>query len=169
MYDNNAKNCIRTHSGRYVDVINPMPEMISIVDIAHALSRLCRFSGQIEPLYSVARHSINCSKLIKDPKLKLAALLHDASEAYLADIPGPVKQHLPDYLTIEERMMRCIANKFGFDFPLHQEVKNCDEIMLNSEWAALFDHQRSDVPLNLQGREWDEKDFIELFLQYSEQ
>jgi hypothetical protein len=127
-------DCIRTASGIYMNVFEPTPEMVCIEDIAHALTYQCRFGGHLPTFYSVAHHSLNCSYLIDEPELKLAALLHDASEAYLLDIPRPIKQRLRDYKEIEDGLMRVIANKFGFEWPLHPEVKKVDEIMLQLEW-----------------------------------
>jgi uncharacterized protein len=72
-------DCIRTYTGLYINVFNPKPEMIEIEDIAHALSFQCRFGGHLPKFYSVAQHSLNCSYLVKEPALKLTALLHDAS------------------------------------------------------------------------------------------
>lgn len=131
-------NCIRTVSGIYMNVFEPTPEMICIEDIAHALSMQCRFGGHLPTFYSVAQHSLNCSYLIEDEKLKLPALLHDAGEAYLIDVPRPVKRGLTNYKEIEDRLMRVIADKFGFEYPLHPDVKEVDEQMLQTEWNHLM-------------------------------
>lgn len=131
-------NCIRTISGIYVNVFEPTPEMIKIEDIAHSLCFQCRFGGHLPRFYSVAQHSLNCMYLIDDTGLKLEALLHDASEAYLLDIPSPIKKGLSNYKEIEDKLMRVIANKFGFQYPFHPEIKEVDEIMLNLEWNVLM-------------------------------
>ncbi|MFC4230550.1 hypothetical protein ACFOW1_01520 [Parasediminibacterium paludis] len=68
----------------------------------------------------------------------LQALMHDASEAYLMDIPTPIKAHLPDYKAIENNLMKVIAAKFGFDYPLSKAVKEADTLMLRHEWAAIM-------------------------------
>ena len=131
-------DCIRTNSGIYMNVFEPTPEMVCIEDIAHALTYQCRFGGHLTKFYSVAQHSLNCSYLINNDKNKLAALLHDASEAYLLDIPSPIKKGLSNYKEIEDKLMTVIAEKFGFDFPLHDEVKESDKIMLELEWDCLM-------------------------------
>lgn len=131
-------NCIRTVSGIYINVFEPTEEMICIEDIAHSLSFQCRFGGHLPKFYSVAQHSLNCAYLIEDPKLKLAALLHDASEAYLLDIPKPIKNNLANYKEIENGLMWLIAEKFGFEWPLADEIKKVDEIMLQTEWDCLM-------------------------------
>lgn len=131
-------DCIRTVSGIYMNVFEPTVDMICIEDIAHALAMQCRFGGHLPLFYSVAQHSLNCSFLIDDKELKLAALLHDASEAYLMDIPRPIKNRLANYKEIENGLMVLIAEKFGFEYPLHKEVKKADEIMLQLEWDVLM-------------------------------
>lgn len=130
-------NCIRTFTGIYVNVFEPTPEMICIEDIAHALSNQCRFSGHLPTFYSVAQHTVAMSKLMHESH-KLAALLHDASEAYLLDIPSPIKKGLSNYKEIEDKLMILIAEKFGFQYPLHEKVKEVDNYMLQWEWSRLM-------------------------------
>lgn len=127
------KDHIRTFSGIYMNVFEPTLDMINIIDIAHALSKQCRFGGNLPMFYSVAQHSISCCNMIQEDKHKLQALLHDASEAYLIDIPSPIKKRLKEYLIIEERLMLLIAQKFGFEYPLSPEVKKVDKIALEME------------------------------------
>lgn len=131
-----AGGCIRTYSGLYVDVFDPDPETICIEDIAHALSNLCRFAGHVKSFYSVAQHSVLCSLQVGDD-CRLEALMHDASEAYLLDIPKPIKNRLEGYKEMEDKMMSIIAAKFGFDYPLRKEVKGIDNYMLEWEWRDV--------------------------------
>ena len=126
---------IRTYTGRYIDPLNPTPEDIHIEDIAHALSHQCRFGGHTTLFYSVAEHSLDVLSRVNADRL--AALLHDASEAYLLDIPSPVKYRLPGYREAEDRLMAVIAEKFGFHWPLSAEVKNADREALVYEWEAF--------------------------------
>lgn len=130
-------NCIRTFSGIYINVFEPTLEMICIEDIAHALSHQCRFGGHLSEFYSVAQHSMLCTDLVED-NFKLQTLLHDASEAYLLDIPSPIKQGLSDYKKIEHNLMLLIAEKFNFKYPLDKEVKEVDSHLLNWEWNTLM-------------------------------
>jgi len=132
------ENCIRTFSGAYVDIMNPTPEMIRIEDIAHGLGMLCRFGGQLPKFYSVAEHSIHTSNLLPQ-ELKLEGLMHDASEAYLMNIPSPIKKLLGlKYAEMEYKFMEVIAAKFGFKFPFHDETHEMDRIMLRQEWTFLM-------------------------------
>lgn len=130
-------NCIRTYSGQYVNVFDPDPATITLQDIAHSLSQQCRFGGHLPHFYSVAQHSIQVMRNVA-PEHKIAALLHDASEAYLLDIPSPVKPHLTNYKEIEDRIMRVIAEKFDFQWPLSQEVKDADKEQLEYEWEEMM-------------------------------
>jgi len=135
-------NCIRTYTGIYINVFEPTIDMINIEDIAHALSHQCRFGGHLPQFYSVAQHSYLCAGLASNED-KLQALLHDASEAYLMDIPRPIKQGLTNYKEIEDRLMHLIAGKFGFDYPLSHPVKEIDEYMLQWEWNSLMLNQNT--------------------------
>ena len=100
--DVNSGGWIRVRSGRTVNPLTATPEDIELEDIAHALAMMCRFNGHSEIFYSVAAHSVMVSYLmaaslhsqnVSDPALVMWALLHDAAEAYLADIPTPLKRH----------------------------------------------------------------------------
>lgn len=133
----NTEPVIRTFTGKYFNVFEPNIDDICIEDIAHSLSHQCRFGGHLPVFYSVAQHSYLCTQLV-DKEHELAALLHDASEAYLLDIPRPIKKRLTEYHAIEDNLMKLIAEKFGFEYPLHKSVKKADEIMLQIEWDDLM-------------------------------
>lgn len=132
---------IRTFTGKYVDVLNPDPDTIDIIDIAHALSHMCRFAGHTPVFYSVAQHCIECTDALifpMSPKSNLTLLLHDASEAYLLDMPRPIKRHLKDYKALEENMMAVIAAKFNLEYPFPAFVKSVDNQMLEIEHSNLI-------------------------------
>lgn len=130
---------IETYTGLYFDYRNPQLESIHIEDVAHGLSNMCRFAGHCHQYYSVAQHSLEVSLRVPREHA-LAALLHDASEAYMLDIPRPLKQ-LPffePYRDLEGKVMSLIAEKFGFTFPLHPSIKEADERMLCTEKRDLM-------------------------------
>jgi 5'-deoxynucleotidase YfbR-like HD superfamily hydrolase len=131
------KNCIRTNSGLYINVFEPKSEMINIEDIAHALASLPRFGGHLNKHYSVAQHCVRCCEMAEGFEDKKAALLHDASEAYMLDIPTPIKSMLPDYKKYEGNLMMFIANHFDFEYPLNEKVHTIDRDMLVYEWENL--------------------------------
>lgn len=101
------------------DIFEPDMDVVTITGIAHALANQCRFNGQCTHFYSVAQHSLHVSKILEtrtaSKKFGLIGLLHDASEAYLADIPNPIKVSglFDEYLNIEERIQSKIYAKFG--------------------------------------------------------
>lgn len=128
---------IETVSGIKFEFLDPKPDMISIEDIAHALSMNCRYSGHVKAFYSVAEHSVWCSYIVP-PEHALAALLHDASEAYITDIASPVKQYLSNYKEMEDVIMTAISKKFGFQWPMHKAVKYADLVQLSTEAYQLM-------------------------------
>lgn len=132
-----TKDSIRTVSGLYVNIIDPNPDTIIIEDIAHALTVQRRFGGHIKVHYSVAEHSLDVMNRVTLNEYKLQALMHDASEAYLLDIPSPIKQHLKGYYEIEENLMKVISQKFGFEWPMSKEVKQADKDALEWEWKYI--------------------------------
>jgi hypothetical protein len=128
---------IRTFSGQYVDVFDPKPETLVIEDVAHALAHQPRFGGHLPQFFSVAQHSIMC--MMEAPaNLKLEALMHDASEAYLLDLPRPIKNYLPEYKSVEDNLMKLLSVKFGFRYPVDPIVKEIDNFQLEKEWYNLM-------------------------------
>ncbi len=134
---------IMTATGRQFWPLEPRVEDVCIEDIAHALAHLCRFGGHTREFYSVAQHSAIAAMLLGGacPRTALFGLLHDASEAYLVDVPAPVK-HDPTftfYREAEARLQRVIYSAFGLaggDEPL--EVKAIDRRLLRTEQLQLM-------------------------------
>jgi uncharacterized protein len=120
-----AKSWIGTYTGRKFYPYDPKLEDVSIEDIAHSLSLQCRFNGHCERMYSVAQHSINCAKLLKElgygVKHQLYVLLHDASEAYLSDVVKPVKDYLLEYCEVEEDVQNVIWEYFNLPKPTKED------------------------------------------------
>jgi hypothetical protein len=133
----NAVRSIRTISGLYVNVFEPDPNTLIIEDIAHALSNQPRFGGHLPKFYSVAQHSLLCYQ-IADDQYKYDALMHDASEAYLLDMPKPIKLEMPDYNRIEDNLMYMLAKKFDFKYPKSTAVETIDHYLLNWEWNNIM-------------------------------
>jgi len=105
-------NKIVTYSGLVIDFANPSSSSISIDDIAHSLSMMCRYAGHTKLFYSVAQHSVLVSKYCQS-EYALEGLLHDGSEAYIADIVTPAEKLLPDYSSLEEKLMKVIYENFN--------------------------------------------------------
>lgn len=137
---------ILTANGMRIDYINPEPSQITILDIAHSLGNLCRFTGGTKHFYSVAQHSLFVSKIVYD-LLKgeltaeemettafydqmLAALLHDAAEAYINDLASPLKQVINGrYAWVEHGLTKAIFERYGVDMEYKNNiVKDADNI-----------------------------------------
>ncbi len=115
------------------------PSDIYIEDIAHGLANTCRFSGQVPEFYSVAQHSIHVAEQVRATEYGLCGLLHDASEAYLCDVPRPVKKYLGgNYASLENLFMHIIAKRFEFQWPMPEEVKSADNAVLEAEFRDLW-------------------------------
>ena len=128
---------ILTASGRIFDYRNPRPSMIDLGDIARGLSCESRFNGHTRAFYSVAQHATIASWLVPQP-FALEALLHDASEAYLKDLPSPLKALCPDYRAIEARVDAAIRAHFRLPATLSPEVKRVDLVLLATEKRDLM-------------------------------
>ena len=128
---------IQTFTGRRVFLANPDEGQIDIVDIAHALARLCRYTGHTSRHYSIAEHSVHVCHQLPGP-LAFDGLMHDAAEAYLGDVSAPLKSLLPDFRRIEKHMESVIARKFGLATVLHRAVKEADLRMLFTEREQLL-------------------------------
>jgi len=127
---------ISLQSGATLDFVDPRSSNFTIEDVAHGLANLCRYSGQCRRFYSVAEHSLYVSELSED--FKLAALLHDAAEAFVADLPSPLKSLLPEYKRIENRIQRVIFDRFGLGKDIPPEVKATEKRMLAAEQAQIM-------------------------------
>lgn len=135
---------IRTFTGNRFDPLNPDPLFIRILDIAHALSNITRFSGHTSRFYSVAIHSVLVSKILEhqgfDRRTQFEGLMHDASEAYLVDIPKPIKiqPFMQGYRDAERKLEEVLAKRFNMRYPLCEVIKKADVIALAMEARDLM-------------------------------
>lgn len=140
---------MQTASGRHFDLVTPKPAQVDWSDIALHLSRINRFLGATSVPYSVAQHSVHCHDHAPDG-VKLAALLHDAHEAYIGDLTRPVKQALGlvapaaigAWWEIETAIQATIHEAAGLDAAriaaLEDDVKHVDNRMLATERRDLM-------------------------------
>jgi 5'-deoxynucleotidase YfbR-like HD superfamily hydrolase len=139
----------RMISGRRLDLVDPSPLDIEIVDIAHGLARVARWNGQTAGAhaYSVAQHTLLVDDIasIAEPDLgatgRLAVMLHDAPEYVIGDLISPFKALLGgDYRAIEKRLLAAIHLRFGLPHPLPDrttaKIKAADRV------AAYFEAVR---------------------------
>lgn len=139
---------LATYSGVRYYPGDPRSSDVRITDIARALSKICRFAGHCDPFYSVAEHSVLVSQAVPERHAR-QALMHDATEAYLVDIPRPVKTLLgPEYGRLEDLNWAAICGRFLLDPVMHESVKWADNAVLFTERAALF-------PTNSPKWDWD--------------
>ena len=136
---------IQTFSGRMFSPLEPVAEDVEIEDIAHALSNQCRFGGHCRVFYSVAQHSCVVADVVaalgEGPEAQLWALLHDASEAYLLDLPHPIKHRTElgeAYRAIEAPLQAAICDRFGLPVESPAAVKEADRAVLASERLAFM-------------------------------
>jgi hypothetical protein len=129
---------LQTYSGRKFYPLDPRPEDVAIEDIAHALANTCRYAGHSLCFYSVAEHAVQVS-LHVPPQHALWGLLHDAAEAYTADIPRPLKPFLFGWKEIEARVMRAVCDHFGLPHAEPPEVKAVDAGILADEKFAVME------------------------------
>lgn len=172
------KDCLTTFTGVAFDTFEPEADMIRIEDIAHALSMMTRANGHFPEFFSVGQHSIQCCReaIARNyvPEVAMACLLHDASEAYLADITRPVKKNMTMYIQIEEQLQNMIYEKFLGFIPQGEEaelVSNIDDASLYYEFLHFMNeelYEAEPVMMSEPGYEAKsmkavEAEFLELF------
>lgn len=176
-----AVGFIETYTGRAFWPLKPTAEALSVIDIAHALSNQCRYSGHVGYFYSVAQHSCLLAKWLADnggsPQDCLQMLMHDAPEAYLVDVPRPIKQYMPDYRQWDYDLNSVIRQWMGWaDLPIPAMQDELDSRIIVDERAALM--SKSDLnwghelePLGLKIVPWSpldaERSFLTQYAAYS--
>lgn len=136
---------ILTYTGRYVNPLALRVEDVDIIDIAHALSMQCRYSGHVRDFWSVAQHSVFCVYYLRargaSLEVQMQALLHDASEAYLHDMARPLKEDEvfgTAFRDAEHEIELVLAEAFDIQFPFDPKVKEADLALLALERQELM-------------------------------
>lgn len=149
---------IQTFSGREFYPMDPRPEDIDIIDIAHQLAMTCRYGGAVKRFYSVAEHSVLLACYVERMKperkdLALQALLHDAAEAYICDIPRPLKRsvQMAGYVEAEMAIEEAIEAAFNLPYP----GKGPDPWLHDIDTRIMIDE--ASVLLNHVTNEWHHK------------
>ena len=164
---------ITTFTGKKFHYLNPAWDEICIEDIAHALALTCRFGGHCQEFYSVAEHSFRVAMIV-DKEDKLAALLHDAHEAYLHDVPRPIKFDMPKYQEIADKVQVKIYKVFNTYIHYPGYLKFADNTLLATEardiMATMQDWMNLPLPLTLRIRplNWQlaERIFLDFYSEY---
>lgn len=136
---------ITTYTGKHFDPTKPDMSLVDIRDIAHALSLTCRGNGHVKTFFSVGQHCINAAREAiargYSERVILACLIHDASEAYMSDVPRPFKRALPEYMEAEGQLLDLIYEKFlGSRLNAEEQglVKNIDNDLLYYDLKELL-------------------------------
>jgi hypothetical protein len=128
----------QTFTGVQFFPLDPRPREVHLIDIAVALSNLCRFGGHVWPFYPTAQHCVLVA-MNSPAKLRKQALLHDAAEAYIVDVPRPLKRYLINYDVVEARLAATIGDRFGVELcSLDPEVHHQDNKALATEKRDLL-------------------------------
>jgi len=129
---------ILTRTGHVFWLHNPKPYPLLIADIAWSLSMQCRFCGHPDHFYSVAEHSYRMASVVPREHA-LAALLHDASEAFISDIPRPVKRLCPDVISVEVNLFKMIEEHFDVHIIGNKVIEEYDLRMYATEMRDLME------------------------------
>lgn len=140
-------------SGIAFDFVDPRPEMVRLEDIVHVLARTNRWGGNIEAVtYTVAQHSLVTAQACKLPQSRAYALLHDAAEAYIGDLPTPLKLWIADagadIIKLEMSILfDAIFPALGLPRPSSEviaDVHNADQIALATEYRDIVKGRHPD-------------------------
>lgn len=140
---------IETYTGRAFWPLEPKVEALSVIDIAHALSNQCRYSGHVRFFYSVAQHCCLLADHVANNGGSaldaLQILMHDSPEAYLVDVPRPVKQFMPQYRVWDHGINECIREWMGWKgIPIPSFQDDLDSRIIVDERAALMPNSGND-------------------------
>jgi len=174
---------IETYSGLRFDFTRPAANEYKVVDIAHALSQLCRFGGHTNRHYSVAEHSVHMSRAVEGLQAQAACLLHDGSEAYLGDVVKPLKNIMPEYQRLEKLVQAQVYEWLGMGVPDERTmaiVKIADVGALKTEayhllstrgasWVNEFQAEPLDFTPQCWGAKRAEDEFIQRYLDLQEE
>lgn len=172
---------ITTYTGKHFDPIKPEKETIDIRDIAHALSLTCRGNGHVRNFFSVGQHCVYCALEAEargySRRVILGCLLHDASEAYMSDVPRPFKELLVEYQQLEDKLIDLIYEHFLGSVLTDEEqekVKEIDDDILYFDMIELLHvpQERPEPKMHIQLEycvqpfEEIERSYIEIFQKY---
>ncbi|TGQ19585.1 hypothetical protein EN860_019680 [Mesorhizobium sp. M00.F.Ca.ET.217.01.1.1] len=166
---------MQTFTARQFWPLDARPEEVHIEDIAHALSLQCRYAGHCRNFYSVAEHSVLIARWLVDVgesvETALAGLMHDATEAYLVDMPRPVKRSLHEYRIHEAALWRVIAKRYGLPEELPAIVHGADQRIIADELVNMLPmawHGKHDSPLGVKLELWSpnraEQEFLAAYV-----
>jgi hypothetical protein len=135
---------IETYTGVKFYPLDPRAEDVDVADMTHAISHLCRFGGHCSVFYSVGQHSLLTVSYLRGQGastfVQFLGLTHDFTEAYVVDMPSPLKRQLPEYIAVENAIESVIWESFGLRTPTDEEyaeVKAADVFVVQLEARLL--------------------------------
>ena len=131
------KPTIQVANGAFFNFLRPDLFNFDILVIAHSLANLCRFTGHTVTFYSVAQHSVLVSHAVPQEHA-LAALLHDAHEAFVGDVSSPLKALIPQYKDLERQVETQLRMAYGVPVDMPPCVKQADLRALAAETRDLM-------------------------------
>lgn len=134
----NVFTTVRLRSGKFFDYANPKAEDFEVEDVARGLATEYRYAGQTDEPYSVAQHAVHCSTQPGTLEEQYERLHHDDPEFIMKDMPKPLKNLLPDYRVIEEKVTAIVNAKFGIPYPLSESCHRVDKEIFDWEYAGLM-------------------------------
>ncbi|TPM59363.1 hypothetical protein FJ959_08740 [Mesorhizobium sp. B2-2-4] len=161
---------MQTYTARHFHPLDARPDEVHIEDIAHSLSLQCRYAGHCNRFYSVAEHSVLIANWIwwhGSAADALAGLLHDATEAYLVDMPRPVKRSMHEYRLHEAALWKVIAKRFGLAEEMPALVHEADNRIISDELVNMRPmdwHAKHNNPLGIELRFWSHQEAEAAFL-----
>lgn len=144
--DTRIGDYMRTYSGGRFYPLDPRPEDMNMNDIVQGLALQCRYAGQIHDFYSVAEHSCILADYTRDvlgfgPDDEFEALMHDAPEAYVTDVPRPIKHQTSDFVAMEARVERVIRKNWGMRPEKPSWMAEIDTRICMDEKAVLMPYR----------------------------
>lgn len=144
-----GNTAISTYNGHAFDIFDPETWIFDLDEIAQAISNTCRFGGHVE-FYSVAEHSIRVANWLADEgysvRTQLIGLLHDAIEAYIGDIPRPIKKTFEldgeNIVDLEKSMEYSLFQTFGL---LTGDFDDDWKAVKEADWA-IYEKERDERP-----------------------
>ncbi len=165
MVEKSSSAWMITHSGIRFELERPTKEMINFEDIAHHLSRICRFTGALDCHYSVAQHACLVHDMLDTPLYRNLGLHHDDHEAYTGDINSPLKSLLqPNFQLVEGPIQRLIWEKLGISRVVVREsspiIHAVDLRMCQTEYEQLFPSEHPDWDLGVESYSYSKSKLI---------
>ena len=143
---------IGTYTGGEFYPLDPDPAEVDLPDIANGLANTCRYAGQCQFYYSVATHSLYVSEELAEhgPQVQLYGLLHDAAEAYVSDVPRPIKRELENFERVEADVLDAVWTALDSPAPTDSQwetVMDADDRLFRYEADTLLaEFEPSSVP-----------------------